>query len=298
MKRIVSLASALLLLASVAVAAEPAAKPAAPQAAPAAAKPAAAPAKPAVALTNADCAKCHIKAPADVEANGKAHKTKVTCQDCHNGHPPTVKKIIPLCSQCHEGKAHYKIGNCAQCHKNPHQPKEIVFGRDVTDPCLSCHSPQIAQLKASPSKHTKLACSFCHDVHGKIPQCTQCHKAHSPEQTAGDCKKCHKAHMPKAVTYAADTPSKQCAACHAKAYSLLVASKAKHKSLLCVTCHQEKHKMIPKCQDCHGVPHAAGMMSKFPKCSDCHGIAHDLNNWRIAPPAAAPADKKPAVKKK
>jgi len=298
MKRIVSLASALLLLASVAVAAEPAAKPAAPQAAPAAAKPAAAPAKPAVALTNADCAKCHIKAPADVEANGKAHKTKVTCQDCHNGHPPTVKKIIPLCSQCHEGKAHYKIGNCAQCHKNPHQPKEIVFGRDVTDPCLSCHSPQIAQLKASPSKHTKLACSFCHDVHGKIPQCTQCHKAHSPEQTAGDCKKCHKAHMPKAVTYAADTPSKQCAACHAKAYSLIVASKAKHKSLLCVTCHQEKHKMIPKCQDCHGVPHAAGMMSKFPKCSDCHGIAHDLNNWKSAPAAASPADKKPAARKK
>ena len=75
----------------------------------------------------------------------------------------------------------------------------------------------------------------------------------------------------------------------AKAFNLLVASKAKHKTLLCVTCHQEKHKMVPKCQDCHGVPHAAGMMSKFPKCADCHGIAHDLNNWNTAPAAAAPA---------
>jgi hypothetical protein len=297
MKRIVSLASALLLLASVAVAAEPAAKPAAP-----ATKPVAAPApaaRPAVALTNADCAKCHVKAPADVEAKGMAHKTKVTCQDCHQGHPPTVKKIIPLCGQCHEGKPHYKLGGCLQCHKNPHQPKEIVFGRDVTDPCVSCHTPQIAQLKSSPSKHSKLACSFCHDVHGKIPQCTQCHKAHSADQVPGDCKKCHKAHMPKAVTYAGDMPSKQCAACHAKAFNLLAASKAKHKSLLCVTCHQDKHKMVPKCQDCHGVPHAAGMMSKFPKCSDCHGIAHDLNNFQKAP-AAAPAEavKKPAAKKK
>jgi len=295
MKRIVSLASALLLLASVAVAAEPAAKPVAK---PAASQ--AAPAKPTVALTSADCAKCHVKAPADIEAKGSAHKTKVTCQDCHNGHPPTNRKIIPLCGQCHEGKAHYKLGGCLQCHKNPHQPKEISFGRDVTDPCLTCHSPQITQLKANPSKHTKLNCSFCHDVHGKIPQCTQCHKAHSPEQGPGDCKKCHKAHMPKAVTYAADTPSKQCAACHAKAYNLLVASKAKHKTLLCVTCHQEKHKMVPKCQDCHGIPHAAGIMSKFPKCSDCHSIAHDLNNFKTAPGAAAPAEaaKKPAVQKK
>jgi len=304
MKRIVSFASALLLLASVAVAAEPAAKPAAPAAKPAAAAPAPAPAaKPAVALTSADCVKCHAKAPADVEAKGKAHKTKVTCQDCHQGHPPTVRKIIPLCGQCHEGKPHYKLGGCLQCHKNPHQPKEIVFGRDVTDPCLTCHSPQIAQLKSNPSKHTKLACSFCHDVHGKIPQCTQCHKAHSADQGPGDCKKCHKAHMPKSVAYAADTPSKQCAACHTKAYSMLVASKAKHKTLLCVTCHQEKHKMVPKCQDCHGVPHAAGMMAKFPKCGDCHGIAHDLNNWQTAPakaPAAASAEapKKPAAKKK
>ncbi len=297
MKRIVSLASALLLLASVAVAAEPAAKTAAP-AKPAAAAAAPTPAtKPAAALTNADCAKCHIKAPADVEAKGKAHKTKVTCQDCHQGHPPFERKIIPLCSSCHEGKAHYKLGGCLQCHKNPHQPKEIVFGRDVTDPCLTCHSQQIAQLKSNPSKHSKLACSFCHDVHGKIPACTQCHKAHSADQGPSDCKKCHKAHMPKAVTYAADTPSKQCAACHSKAYNMLVSNKSKHKSLLCVTCHQEKHKMVPKCQDCHGVPHAAGIMARFPKCSDCHNIAHDLNNWNAAP-AAAPAASPAAPAKK
>jgi hypothetical protein len=310
---IISLAAGMIMLASAAVAAGPAAAPAA--AAPAAksavapaAKPAAAPAAapaakaPGAVLTNADCAKCHIKAPADVEAKGKAHKTKVTCQDCHQGHPPTVRKIIPLCGQCHEGKPHYKLGGCSGCHKNPHQPKEIVFGRDVTDPCITCHTPQIAQLKANPNKHTKLNCSFCHDVHGKVPPCTQCHKPHSPDQVAGDCKKCHKAHMPKNVVYAADTPSKQCGSCHKKALSLLAGGKSKHKALLCVTCHLEKHKMVPKCQDCHGVPHKSGILSKFPKCQECHGLAHDLNNWQTAPagaPAGAPAAaKKPAGKKK
>lgn len=104
MKKIALLASALILLASAVFAAEPA-------------KPAA------VSLTSADCVKCHAKAPADIEAKGRAHKTKITCQDCHNGHPPTNRKIIPLCGQCHEGKPHYKLGGCLQCHKNPHQPK-------------------------------------------------------------------------------------------------------------------------------------------------------------------------------
>jgi hypothetical protein len=40
--------------------------------------------------------------------------------------------------------------------------------------------------------------------------------------------------------------------------------------------------MVPKCQDCHGSPHPAGIMAKFPKCGECHNIAHDLNNWTVA----------------
>lgn len=279
----------------------PAAKPqaAAPAKAPAAA-PAAAPAKAAVQgpkLLNDDCAKCHAKAPADIAANGAKHKTVIGCQDCHNGHPPTVKNIIPKCSQCHDGKPHYKLANCAGCHSNPHTPLIIKMGRNVTDPCLTCHTQQIVKLKENKSKHTALACSFCHDTHGKIPDCTQCHKPHSKEQVNADCKKCHQAHMPTAVTYSNQTPSKDCGACHKAAAQLLAASPFKHKNLSCVACHQAKHKMIPQCQSCHGTPHPATMLSKFPKCGYCHGIAHDLNNFKAqaAPAAAAPA---PAAKKK
>jgi hypothetical protein len=251
----------------------------------------------AAALANLDCVKCHAKPPADIAAAGGAHKTSVTCVDCHIGHPPGVKHPIPKCSMCHSEKPHYKLAGCLSCHKNPHKPKEISFGRNVTEPCLSCHSSQIKQLRENRSKHSALNCSFCHDVHGKIPQCTQCHKPHSSDMTAADCKNCHKAHMPAVVTYGTTLPNKNCAACHKNAMSLLSASKAKHGKLLCVTCHQKKHKMVPKCQDCHGIPHPAGLLAKFPRCQECHNIAHDLNNWtHAAAPAKAVKAKKTAVK--
>lgn len=248
-------------------------------------------------LQNTDCVKCHAKAPADIEANGKSHKTAVSCQDCHNGHPPTVRKIIPQCTQCHEGKAHYKLADCLTCHKNPHTPKVVTLTKSMTDPCLTCHVQQIAKLRENKSKHTALYCTYCHDQqHGRIPACTQCHKGHSPEMTQTDCKKCHEAHQPKAVAYGNDMPSKQCGACHKTAFELLAANKSKHNKLLCVTCHQAKHKMVPKCQECHGTPHPAGLLAKFPKCQDCHNIAHDLNNWnKVGGTAKAGAEAPPAA---
>ena len=249
-------------------------------------------AKPANAvLTSQDCAKCHAGPPADIAAAGAKHKN-VACTDCHTGHRPASKNNIPACSMCHKGTPHFQLQNCAGCHKNPHRPLEINFGNKVPDPCLPCHTEQIKQLKANPSKHTALYCSTCHNVHGKIPACTQCHKPHHPQQTAAECKKCHKAHAPKAVTYGSDLPNKDCMGCHKKAYDLLAASPTKHKSVPCVSCHKAKHKMIPKCQDCHGTPHPPSMMSKFTKCGDCHSIAHDLNKFQGPAPAAPAATKK------
>ena len=239
------------------------------------------------ALTNEDCLKCHDAPPADIAAAGGKHKD-VGCTGCHVGHPPTVKKPIPQCNESHMGKPHFELKGCLGCHKNPHTPLKIVFTGKVTDACVTCHTPQIGQLRNNQSKHTALDCSFCHSVHRQVPQCTQCHKPHSAEMAAADCKKCHKAHMPKLVTYAADTPSKNCGSCHKKAFDLLAASGAKHKALACAFCHQEKHKMIPKCTDCHGSPHPAGILRKFQKCGDCHSIAHDLNNWAAVETKEAP----------
>jgi hypothetical protein len=247
-------------------------------------------------LGNEECGKCHTGPPADIAAAGGKHK-EVGCTECHVGHRPSVKTSIPQCSKCHEDKPHYKLANCLGCHKNPHRPLEIQFGNKVTEPCLTCHTDQIKQLQANKSKHTALFCSTCHSVHGKIPQCVQCHKPHSAQMTQADCKKCHKAHMPTVVAYGPDVPNKDCAACHAKANNLLMASATKHKAQPCVSCHKAKHKMIPACQNCHGDKHPKAIMEKFPKCSQCHNIAHDLNHWTApAPAAAAPAKK--ATKKK
>jgi len=254
-----------------------------------------------VSLSSADCNKCHYSQPADIAANGGAHKTSVSCQDCHAGHRPAIKKNIPLCSQCHVDKSHYKLKDCLRCHTNPHTPKIIKLANNITDECLTCHTQQMAKLKQAPSKHTKLACTFCHNVHGKKPLCTQCHKTHGADIAATDCKKCHDAHMPTAVYMTPDTPNKMCAACHKKPSELLAKSEAKHKAVLCVTCHKDKHKMVPACTSCHGVPHPASMMARFTKCGECHNVAHNLNHWepKAAAGKAAPASpvKKPVKKK-
>ena len=249
-------------------------------------------------LTSSDCVKCHEQPPKDIAAHGGKHKTEVTCQDCHVGHPPKVKKPIPLCSQCHEGKPHFKLQGCLGCHRNPHTPKIITFGNNVTDPCLTCHTQQIEKLRSFKSKHSALACSFCHNVHGRKPDCTECHKSHSNDITKNDCKACHQAHMPKVVTYKNDVPNKFCAACHKKAFNLLSASPAKHSKLACVYCHQAKHKTVPQCTQCHVKPHPAAILAKFGgKCGECHSIAHDLNHWSEKAGAPKAEAAKPAVKK-
>ncbi len=254
----------------------------------------AAPARPT--LSNDDCWKCHANPPTDLAANGGKHQG-VGCTGCHNGHPPTVKKPIPQCNDCHGGKPHFELKGCLGCHRNPHTPLKITFTNNMTEPCLTCHTKQIEQLKKFPSKHSAQNCSMCHDVHRKIPQCTQCHKPHSADITAADCTKCHKPHMPTQVAYADDTPSKFCGACHSQVLKTLTAGKVKHASFACAFCHKEKHKTVPKCQDCHGVPHPAGIMAKFPKCGECHKIAHDLNNWTAAAAPAAASKQAPKKKK-
>ncbi|OGR06177.1 MAG: cytochrome C [Deltaproteobacteria bacterium RIFOXYD12_FULL_50_9] len=227
-----------------------------------------------------DCLKCHDKEPRDISLDGQKHKTAITCLDCHEGHRPRSPKNIPECSNCHTGKPHYELQGCLRCHNNPHTPLVISIAENVTDACLTCHTEQMAQLQQNESKHTKLSCSKCHrEKHPYVPECRECHTTpHTPTMTNKDCLSCHQVHKPLAVTYSDDTPSTSCAACHDTAYNLLVASKYKHSKVACAACHKAKHKMIPLCQDCHGIPHPSKMMAKFPECGQCHGIAHDLNN--------------------
>ncbi len=228
-------------------------------------------------LSTNDCIKCHSSAPRDIAANGGKHRDSITCLDCHQGHPPSVREIIPKCSECHADKPHFEQEGCLGCHTNPHTPLQITFTGELTTQCLACHTEQNDQLKKYPSKHSLLSCSKCHTAHGLIPQCTKCHQPHKEGQEQKNCLTCHQVHMPREVSYPDDVDSVQCSACHDTAYKLLTASPAKHSKLLCAACHQQKHKMVPECQMCHGVPHPESILAKFPQCGNCHGIAHDLN---------------------
>jgi len=234
-------------------------------------------------LTNDDCVMCHTQEPAYIERAGAAHKTQIGCQDCHVGHPPKVREgVIPQCSMCHDGEAHFQVENCMRCHSNPHTPLELTLGKKEKAVCLTCHAEEGQQLNEHKSHHTVMACTDCHDnsAHGVVPSCLKCHKPHSPEMTGDDCHKCHKAHMPLVVTYGADTPNADCGACHNRELQLLASSPTKHHDVTCVQCHNDVHKTVPRCQKCHGEePHAKGILSRFPSCLSCHKDPHDLNDW-------------------
>ncbi len=140
--------------------------------------------------TQKECVKCHAARVHDVATAGGKHRN-VPCVGCHFGHPPEVKKPIALCSKCHmkERKSHFELTDCLNCHRNPHTPLTVTFkGKGA---CLDCHFLQQEQIMRNKSKHTALDCSACHDVHRKVPQCTQCHIPHSGK-ISGGCKQCHK----------------------------------------------------------------------------------------------------------
>lgn len=228
------------------------------------------------ALSSTDCKKCHFNVVVLVQTNGSAHRDKVTCVDCHEGHPPRKRDIIPNCNKCHKDTPHFDLANCLRCHQTPHTPLNITLTKSMTTPCLTCHTTQIEELRTYPSIHTTLACTACHTSHGFLPKCFACHGPHLEIMTNQDCHNCHHPHMPLIVTYGQDTPSEFCGSCHNEVYTLIGLSRAKHRNVACAQCHEAKHKMIPKCQKCHDLPHTPFIHDKFPQCRTCHGIAHNL----------------------
>jgi len=231
--------------------------------------------------TVADCRKCHSNIVNFIEQDGRAHKTKVTCTDCHVGHPPRVRNIIPKCGRCHQGREHFTLDNCLLCHKNPHTPLRITLPDHATYQCVTCHKEQIKELRTHLSTHSTFDCTICHTRHGYLPPCFNCHAPHTKGMTNEECQDCHRPHMPLVVTYPDDTPPYYCGACHGDVYRLLSQSHAKHRNLACAFCHKKKHRTIPRCTDCHGLPHDKKLIDKFNGCRGCHGIAHNLKLNRI-----------------
>ena len=233
-------------------------------------------AKGAAVLQPSDCIKCHSKEPRSIEENGKKHQTDVTCLDCHVEHPPEGTNAIPACSMCHSGEAHYQLENCMGCHSDPHQPLNLQIAGDITGPCLTCHEDQGFEMQDNPSKHTDVSCTFCHNVHGLIPDCSKCHEPHVAGQTTPECLACHPVHSPLTIEYPMTTPRPYCTACHEEVGELMEKTRTKHQTFTCAFCHRGEHPNVPLCRTCHGEPHSQTTHKKMPGCLECHLDAHNL----------------------
>ncbi len=121
----------------------------------------------------ASCGTCHTAPQAQLTKFPSAH-TKQECTACHSSHG-----LIPSCMECHTAHVpNQSLESCKSCHP-VHKPKEIVYNDSEASntTCGSCHGSVFKEWSGTTSLHGKVTCAMCHDKHGKIPDCKQCHTA-------------------------------------------------------------------------------------------------------------------------
>ncbi len=146
---------------------------------------------PALERLGSACADCH-SGPADELKKFPSAHTEQDCQSCHH----EKHGYIPNCSECHDG--HYAaqpVQDCMTCHERAHAPLRIRFsGNTVVQTCGSCHADVYSKWQGTPSKHGQVDCVQCHQEHGKIPDCKECHgEPHNKRQLEmfPKCLGCH-----------------------------------------------------------------------------------------------------------
>ena len=136
------------------------------------------------------CLTCHTQQIKQLKENKSKH-SNLACSACHNVH-----RVIPQCVQCHKPHSNEMTQtDCKSCHK-AHMPKVVTYGTDVPNKsCGACHKRAMELLSASKSKHSKLACVFCHAAkHKTVPTCDSCHGTPHPAgmmQKFPRCSECH-----------------------------------------------------------------------------------------------------------
>ena len=232
-------------------------------------------------LTPVQCAQCHRPIYEKLRKAGGKHRIFCTrCHDKFHTYNPVQnnwREIMPKCKKCHTTPPHgEKHKDCLNCHKEPHTPRVVPLTEYLTKSCGDCHGSELAQLKKFPSAHTKQGCTACHDKHGFIPSCLNCHDPHVEGQTFEACKACHPAHKPLQVQFVQKYATADvCNACHDEEYEKWSHTKSKHGKVQCVQCH-DKHGFIPNCSKCHGTPHPPEFVKHFKGCLECHIDVHDL----------------------
>ncbi len=220
----------------------------------------------------------HTGAAGSMSPEHSENKHNMKCTVCH-----TERITKPNCTDCHELVHGTQLQNCTECH-DAHDPMSNIEGPRLEQFCSQCHPQQFEEFSTHPGRHADLKCVYCHQVHGQVEACTDCHAPHTQDMTAEDCLNCHPAHAPQEIKYSATIPNEQCAVCHTGENRELVQGSTKHSSLKCASCHTI-HKQIPRCTDCHA-PHAPDRA--YEDCTRCHYSAH--NPIAINFPADAPRE--------
>jgi hypothetical protein len=152
-------------------------------------------AQPEGASKDRSCTGCHADPAKNMRNRGGKHTT-MGCADCHNGHPPDVKKPMMECTQCHVShSAEMAEAACNGCHR-AHTASVVSYTFKVPSrDCAACHKKVAEVLAASRSKHASLGCALCHpDKHKATVNCQHCHGAPHPAHVMkkiGICSSCH-----------------------------------------------------------------------------------------------------------
>jgi hypothetical protein len=89
--------------------------------------------------------------------------------------------------------------------------------------------------------------------------------------------------MPLEISYGDSIHSEDCgSSCHKDEYKKMTTNTSKHRRVACVSCHSDTHGNIPKCEKCHGLPHAEKIHSQYSTCGECHGLAHNLDATAVS----------------
>lgn len=218
------------------------------------------------------CISCH---PQQMEEffNSPGRHADLKCIYCHQIH-----MHVEACINCHAPHStELTYEDCLNCHP-AHMPQEIDYPENIAGAtCAICHEAVSNALEQGSTKHSTLKCTYCHQLHKKIPECQDCHTPHTPDMTNEDCTGCHPAHNPMDMEFPVSIQRDYCAVCHEEINEILRNSNTKHDDLGCVYCHPE-HRYLPTCESCHGLPHNKDIHDRFTTCDQCHIISHDVKN--------------------
>lgn len=220
------------------------------------------------------CAGCHGIAKEHIASGGDTSKIFAPSQ-------ATAQQVDAMCLKCHQAKeanfersAHGKGEvSCVSCHRIHGGEGKDLLAAAEPGLCYQCHAgvkPQFGMPFHHPVDEGTMACSACHDPHGRPDQ----RLAGSIAQQNRVCTKCHTQMAGPFVYEHAAVTSEGCTACHVphggEHPHLLLKAKV---DTMCELCHKPAPNFLTGVH----VRTALDKSAPAPPCTACHSQIHGSN---------------------